>query len=117
MCIIYARLIESYKFKYQCTFLCSFDKLGESYLEETELFINLKINRNLTESDLGKISSKWDLEQQIQNQEMRDSGWRFDKLISMTIFFYKTQELNGLNFIKLPLRSNAILNIQNDDKY
>ena len=35
----------------------------------------------------------------------------------MTIYFYKTQELNGSNYIKLPLRSNAVLNIQNDDKY
>ena len=35
----------------------------------------------------------------------------------MTIYFYKTQELNGSNYVKLPLRSNAILNIQNDDKY
>ena len=35
----------------------------------------------------------------------------------MTIYFYKTQELNGSSYVKLPLRSNAILNIQNDDKY
>ena len=48
---------------------------------------------------------------------MKDSGWRFDKIISMTIYFYKTQELNGSSYVKLPLRSNAILNIQNDDKY
>ena len=48
---------------------------------------------------------------------MKDSGWRFDKIISMTIYFYKTQELNGGNYVKIPLRSNAILNIQNDDKY
>ena len=26
MCIIYARLIDQYKFKYQCTFLAKFDK-------------------------------------------------------------------------------------------
>ena len=35
----------------------------------------------------------------------------------MTIYFYKTQELNGSNYVKIPIRSNAILNIQNDDKY
>ena len=50
-------------------------------------------------------------------QEMKDSGWRFDKIISMTIYFYKTQELNGSSYVKIPIRSNAILNIQNDDKY
>ena len=31
---------------------------------------------------------------------MKDSGWRFDKIISMTIYFYKTQELNGGNLCK-----------------
>ena len=35
----------------------------------------------------------------------------------MTIFFYKTGEMNGSSFVKIPLRSSAILNIENDDKY
>ena len=52
----------------------------ESYLDEIELFINLKINHNLTETDLKKINIRWDLERQIQQQEMKDSGWRFDKI-------------------------------------
>ena len=38
---------------------------------------------------------------------MKDSGWRFDKINSMTIYFYKTNELNGSNYIKNSLRSNA----------
>ena len=86
-------------------------------LDETELFTNLKINHNLTESDLRNNNIPWDLERQIQQQEMKDSGWRFDKIISMTKYFYKTQELSGSNYVKLPLRSNAILNIQNEDKF
>ena len=119
MCMIYARLINQYKFKYQCVFLARFDKLDEddNTLDETELFINLNINHNLTESNISKIIIKSPLKSQIQNQEMKDSGWRFDKIISMTIYFYKTQEFNGSSYVKLPLRSNAILNIQNDDKY
>ena len=48
---------------------------------------------------------------------MKDSGWRFDEINSMTVYFYKTNELNGSNYVKIPLRSNAILNIENDDKY
>ena len=48
---------------------------------------------------------------------MKDSGWRFDKINSMTIYFYKTNEMNGSNYIKIPLRSNAILNVENNDKY
>ena len=35
----------------------------------------------------------------------------------MTVYFYKTGEKNGSNFVKNPLRSNAILNFQNNDKY
>ena len=48
---------------------------------------------------------------------MTDSGWRFDKRNSMTIYFKKTGELNGSNYVKIPLQTNAILNIENIDKY
>ena len=35
----------------------------------------------------------------------------------MKIKFHKTGELNGTKYVKVRLRSNVILNIQNDDKY
>ena len=35
----------------------------------------------------------------------------------MTIYFYKTKEINDSNYIKIPLRSNAILNVENKVKY
>ena len=57
------------------------------------------------------------LEHQKQQQEMKDSGWRFDKKISTTVCFFKTNELNGSTYVKIPLRSNAILKIENNDKY
>ena len=31
--------------------------------------------------------------------------------------FYKTGELNGFSFFKFPFRSNAVLNVGNDDKF
>ena len=34
----------------------------------------------------------------------------------MKISFYKTGELNGTSYVKIPLRSNAILNIEKNDK-
>ena len=97
MSIIYARLINQYKFRYQTVFSARFDKQDENgqLLDETELFINLKINQNLTQSDLDNNNITFPLERQIQQQEMKDSGWRFDKLYSMTIYFYKTNEMNG----------------------
>ena len=55
--VIYARLINQYKFKYQTVFLARFDEQDEDnqVLDETELFIILNINHNLTQSDLDKI--------------------------------------------------------------
>ena len=35
----------------------------------------------------------------------------------MIIYFYKTSEINGQSYVKSPLRTNAILNIENNDKY
>ena len=35
----------------------------------------------------------------------------------MKISFYKTAELNGSSYVKIQLRSSAILNIQNIDKF
>ena len=47
---------------------------------------------------------------------MKESGRIFDKINSMKISFYKTVELNGSSYVKSPLRSSAILNIQKIDK-
>ena len=80
-------------------------------------FINLNINHNLTETDINKIDVVSPLEHQIQQQEMKDSGWRFHKINSMTVYFYKTRELNDSKYVKIPVRSDAILNIGNNDKY
>ena len=119
LAVIYARLINQYKFKYQTVFSARFDRQDEDgeILDETELFINLNTNYNLTQTDLNYIDIKSPLEHQIQKQEMKDSGWRSDKINSMTIYFYETTEMNGSNYIKIPLRSNAILNVENNDKY
>ena len=48
---------------------------------------------------------------------MKDTGWRFVKIDSMTVYFYKTGEMNGLGYVKIPLRSSAILIFENDDKF
>ena len=56
------------------------------------------------------------LEEQIQRQELNESVWRFDKIDSMTIYFYESSEMNGSSYMKIPLRFSAILNTQNDDK-
>ena len=117
--VIYARLINQYKFKYHTLFSASFYKINEEdqRYNEIELYMKLKINHNLTESDFDNIDVKSQLEHQIQIQETKESGWIFDKINSMKISFYKTEELNSTSFVKIPLRSNAILNVQINDKY
>ena len=117
--IIYARLINQYKFKHQTVFSARIDKQDEDnqVLDETELFIGLKINPNLTENDLDKIDVRSPLEHQIQQQEMKDSGWRFDKIKSISVYFYKTGEMNGFYYSKTPLRSNAVLSFENKDNF
>ena len=94
---IYARLKNQYKFRYQTVFSARFDRQDEDnqVFDERELIINLNSNQNLTETEISNIDVKSPLEHQIQQQEVKNSGWRFDKINSMTDFFYKTGELNG----------------------
>ena len=117
--VFYARLINQYKFKYHTFFSASLYKINEEdqRYNEIELYMNLKINHNLSESDIDNIDVRSQLEHQIQIQETKESGWIFDKINSMKISFYKTVELNGTSYVKFPLRSNAILKVQNNDKY
>ena len=35
----------------------------------------------------------------------------------MKVQFYKTGEINGSSYFKIPLRSNALINIKNNDKF
>ena len=118
MATIYARLINQYKSKYHILFSATFYKINEEdqRSDGIELFINLNINQNLTESDIKNIDVKLQLEHQIQIQETKESGWIFDKSNSMKIRFYKTGELNCSSYVRIPVRSNAILNIENNDK-
>ena len=117
--VIYARLLNQYKFKYHTLFSASFYKINEEdqRYNEIELYMNLKINHNLTEFDIDKSDVRSQLEHQIQIEETKESGWMFDKINSMKISFYKTVQLNGASYVKIPLRSNAILNVQNKNKF
>ena len=77
LAMIYARLIYQYIFKNQTVISARFDKQDEDYQlkDKTELFNNLSINHNLTQGDLDNINIISPLECQIQQQEMKDSGW------------------------------------------
>ena len=114
MATIYSKLINQYKFKNHILFSARFYKINEADQRNDE--INLNINKNLTETEINDIDVKSQLEHQIQTQELKESGWIFDKINSMKIGFYETEELNGSSHIKIPLRSNALKNNKNNDK-
>ena len=48
---------------------------------------------------------------------MKESGWKSQRIIAIGISFYKSGELNGSSYAENPIRSSAILNIIDDDKY
>ena len=77
----------------------------------------MKINKNLRESDFKNVEVNSQLEHQNRIQKTKESGWIFDKINSMKIRFYKTGELNGSSYVKNPLRSNSILNKENNDNF
>ena len=118
MATIYARILNQYKYKYQTVFSARFDTQTEDnqLLKETELYINININHTLTDNDLDKINVRFALEDQIQTEEIEELGWIFDRNISLIIDFDKIGEMNGSSYVKIPLRSSAILNNQIDEK-
>ena len=89
----YARLINQNTFKYHTLFSASFYRINEEdqRKNETELFINLNIIHNVTESDNDITGIRSQLEHQIRSQEINESGWIFDKINSKKISFLKLE--------------------------
>ena len=63
----------------------------------------MNISNSLSQSDIDKIDVISPLKHKIHDEEIRDSDWHFDKITSMTVYFYND--------------SNAILNVENIDKH
>ena len=87
MATFYDRLLNQCKFKKHILFSASFYKINEEdqRSDETELFINLNFNQNITENYINNIDVKSQLEHQIQIQETKESGRIFDNINSMKI--------------------------------
>ena len=67
MAIIYAKLLNQYKDKYQTVISAIFEEQDEfnQVLDETELIIKLNLYHNLTEFDVDNFVIKSALQQQI----------------------------------------------------
>ena len=85
--------------------------------KEAEVVVNLSMINNLTESEIDNANIQWEVEARKQNLEMRESGWHFQRVNSLTISFYNTGNMDGSSYVIIPLRSSAILYIKNNDKY
>ena len=72
--IIYARLINQIKFIFHTLFSASFNKTNEEdqRYNEIELYINLKIIHNITESNLDTIDVTSQLKDRIDIQETKN---------------------------------------------
>ena len=110
---IYAKFINQYKFKYQLSFMLLFYKFEEDgdIRKEADMPIILNMTNNLTQSEIDNVDLQWDLESRKQTIEMRESGWVFQRVNSMTISFYSTGNMDGSSYVKIPIKSSAILNI------
>ena len=77
----------------------------------------MSITHNLTHSEIEIVNIQWILDFRIQSDELKKFGWKFERINTMGISFYKSAELNGSGYVKIPLRSSALVNIKNNDKY
>ena len=66
MATLYAKILNQDKFIYHKLFSASFYKINgeDQRSDEIEIFINLKVNQNLTESDINNTDIKPQLEHQ-----------------------------------------------------
>ena len=74
-------------------------------------------NQSLTQSDINTTDFRSQLKQKTQNQESKNGGFRFIQVNSLTIYFFKTAELNGSSYRKTPVGSSVVLKTDNDDEF
>ena len=58
-----------------------------------------------------------DLDNEIETRDMEGSGWNVQGINHLKIYFHKTNPINGMTYVEFPIRTNAILKIQNNDTY
>ena len=118
MAINYGELIRQFKFKIR--FYANVKYLLEhedELTEESNHYIGVDIIHILTRIQLNDIDIMTELDNEIENRDMEGSGWNIQGINHLKIYFHKTNPFNGMTYKKFPIRTNAILNIQNNDTY
>ena len=116
--IKYGELIRQFQFKIR--FYGNVKYLLEHEDEPTEdsnHYIGVDIINILTRLQLNDLDIMTDLDNEIENRDMQRSGWNFQGINHLKIYFHKTNPINGMTYAEFPIRTNAILNIQNNDTY
>ena len=85
--------------------------------EEANHYIGVDIIIILTRLQLDDLDIMTDLDNEIETRDMQGSGWNAQGIIHLKIYFHKTNPINGMTYEKFPIRTNSILNIQNNDTF
>ena len=114
----YGELINQIKFKIR--FYAKVRYLLEHEDELPEVvnhYIGVDIIEILTTLQLNDLDIMTDLDNEVENRDMEGSGFNIQGINHLKIYFHKTNVMNGMTYIKNPIRTNSILNIQNNDTY
>ena len=116
--IKYGELIRQFKFKIRFYANVKYLLEHEDELpEESNHYIGVDVIDILTRLQLNDLDITTELDNEIENRDMEGSGWNFQGINHIKIYFHKTNPINGQTYIKFPIRTNSILNIQNKDTY
>ena len=116
--IKYGELIQQFKFKIR--FYANVRYLLEpedAPSEEGNHYIGVDIINILTRLQLNDIDIMTELDNEIERRDMEGSGWNVPGINHLKIYFHKTNPINGMTYVEFPIRTNAILNIQNNDSF
>ena len=118
MAIKYGDLINQFNFKIKVIANVRYHKTYEDEpLEVSDLYIPIDIVDNLTRLQLDDLDIMTDLDNEIDRRDMQGSNWNLQGINYLKIYFHKINEINGATYKKFPIRTNAVLNIQNADTY
>ena len=114
--IKYGELIRQFKFKIRFYANVKYLLEHEDELpEETNHYIGVDIINILTRLQLDDIDIMSDLDNEIETRDMQGSGWNVPGINHLKIYFHKTNPINGMTYVEFPIRTNAIVNFQNND--
>ena len=116
--IKYGELINQFKFKIR--FFANVRYLKDHEDEPSEVVdhhIDVDIIEILTRLQLNDLDIMTDLGNEIENRDMEGSGWDIQGINRLKIYFHKTNIMNGMTYVKFPIRNNSVLNTQNTDTY